>query len=813
MRKTNTWHVIMPFIYVLILSFAVLALDEEAGKLESTLCPNPTRTDMQGNWIWVPDSLGYEHRNSYAYFRKKFNAADKLTINIAADLRYQLFIDGKRINRGTARADIAYKTFDTHIVTVEPGEHVIAVLIHHIGQVCATAMKSRPGLFVEMITKSGSKIISDSSWKVKPADAFKQYLPCMMSHFGFYEVCDCRKIPQGWTQVSFNDSKWHNAEVIGKAGCPPWLRMIPRSIPLLETTPVLAKELVCHGTYKAGPLNEAEEDITIAVEMVARQRKKTETRANKLPIKLAEGKDNEFVVMDFGREVTGHIKLQFSEVKAGQKIDIGYDEMLNENSLPNPRRTYVHFADRFYLRRNQSEVEVFGGRGFRYLLIDVFAGKGGLTLTGVQIDERRYPVTKEGYFHCSNKALNNLYQTGINTIKLCMLDTYVGGPSRERVLWMDMYPEAHCSSWGFGITRLWRKCLYMFAQNTWKQGPLTGVIKAFVPCDYDPLLMSYTMYYVILVSDYLQHSGDKQTCEALFSTVMKQFELIEQQCTTKDGLIDHKLFSWETFLDWSAMDFGGISACDNAIYILMHRKTARMAEQLQKHDLAKKLRENADKLVVSFRNHFWSEEEGLFVDALYNGKSSSIRSQLANVMAIWAGAAEGDQARAIIKRITDKKTLLPRTTGDYRLKPGFKCQTGGIVQIGTPGSGFLMALVMFKLGMTDEAIQYLEENWTPIAETGAYQEHFVRDDNSTFCHGWGAGPVVLLPQFVLGIKPLAPGWKEIEITPQPGNLQWAEGTVPTALGDIEVSWKKVNGKLKLAYKVPDRIKVINRTGN
>ena len=188
MQESTFRHTITSFICVLVVSFSALAPGAEPGKLESTLCQNPPRTDMQGNWIWVPDSVGYERRNSYAYFRKKFNAEGKLTINIAADLRYQLFIDGKHISRGTALADVAYKTYDTHIVTVQPGEHVIAVLVHHIGQVCAVAMKSRPGLFVETITQSSGKIVTDSTWKVKLADAFKQYLPCMMSHFGFYEV-------------------------------------------------------------------------------------------------------------------------------------------------------------------------------------------------------------------------------------------------------------------------------------------------------------------------------------------------------------------------------------------------------------------------------------------------------------------------------------------------------------------------------------------------------------------------------------------------------------------------------------------------
>ena len=39
------------------------------------LCPSPPKTDFRASWIWVPESAGYDRRNSYAYFRKAFSAA------------------------------------------------------------------------------------------------------------------------------------------------------------------------------------------------------------------------------------------------------------------------------------------------------------------------------------------------------------------------------------------------------------------------------------------------------------------------------------------------------------------------------------------------------------------------------------------------------------------------------------------------------------------------------------------------------------------------------------------------------------------
>jgi len=795
----------------LVLSLLSLLLIRSANALDDTLCTNPPQKDISGFWIWLPDSASYEQRNSYAYFRKSFAAQGELVIHIAADTWYEFYIDGKRINRGTSREDVAYKTFDTHTVMLKPGTHAFSVLVHHIGQVCAYAMKSRPGLFVEMITESGEKIISDGTWKAQPALAFQQYLPCMMSHFGFYEVCECEKIPPGWNESFFDDKSWYNAQVIGPAGSAPWLRMIPCDVPVLSSKWTSTNKVECIGTYQPGRYNETEKDLTVAVEVAARLRTKSIDRDTRLPLTLAQSKENEFMVADFGREVSGHLRLQVKNAKAGQKVDIGYDETLNAEGFPNPRRTYVHFADRFYLRQDQQEIEVFGARGFRYLLIDVAGGLGGLTISGIQLEERSYPLVNEGTFQCSDASLERLYQVGINTAKICMLDTWISDVARERVMWMDFYPETLSGVWGLGDTRLWRRSLLILAQNTCRQGALTGAIRSFAPIDYDPMLVSLTMYYMSSVSDYVQHSGNVETGRAIFPTLMKQFEILER-FKTQEGLVNDKWPSWGTFLDWSAMDFGGISAGTNAIYLMTLRKTARLARYLQMPEEAARMEDQANRLAKIYHQYFWSDKEGMFVDAVYDGKASEVRSQFCNVFAIWAGVAEGEQATAIMKKMLDKNLLLPRTGGDYRLKPGFKHQVGGIVQIGTPGAGYRMADVLFRLGMTQQAVDYLKENWLPITRNGTFAEHFVEDANSTFCHGWGAAPVVLLPRYILGVRPVTLGWTEVEVVPQPGDLHWAKGTIPTPHGEIAVAWEKHAGKIELKVTLPEGIKQVKRYG-
>ena len=58
--------------------------------------------------------------------------------------------------------------------------------------------------------------------------------------------------------------------------------------------------------------------------------------------------------------------------------------------------------------------------------------------------------------------------------------------------------------------------------------------------------------------------------------------------------------------------------------------------------------------------------------------------------------------------------------------------------------------------------------------------------NLDWNHAWGAAPANIIPRFVLGVRPLTPGFGRAAIAPQPGALQHVAGTVPTIRGPISI---------------------------
>ena len=61
---------------------------------------------------------------------------------------------------------------------------------------------------------------------------------------------------------------------------------------------------------------------------------------------------------------------------------------------------------------------------------------------------------------------------------------------------------------------------------------------------------------------------------------------------------------------------------------------------------------------------------------------------------------------------------------------------------------------------------------------------------------------------MLGVTPLAPGFKRVRVVPQLGRLQWAEGTYPTPLGPIKVRHERqADGSIKSDIQSPAGVTV------
>jgi hypothetical protein len=116
---------------------------------------------------------------------------------------------------------------------------------------------------------------------------------------------------------------------------------------------------------------------------------------------------------------------------------------------------------------------------------------------------------------------------------------------------------------------------------------------------------------------------------------------------------------------------------------------------------------------------------------------------------------------------------------------------------------------LFEQGAAGHALRLItasgDRSWRHMLDSGttitweAWDQRY--KPNQDWNHAWGAAPANLLPRYVLGVQPLAPGWTRAIVRPHPGPLASAEGTVPTPRGPIGVSWTNDRG-FRLSLRLP-----------
>jgi hypothetical protein len=95
---------------------------------------------------------------------------------------------------------------------------------------------------------------------------------------------------------------------------------------------------------------------------------------------------------------------------------------------------------------------------------------------------------------------------------------------------------------------------------------------------------------------------------------------------------------------------------------------------------------------------------------------------------------------------------------------------------------------------------------------GDFGDHCYKGFRHSLCHGWASGPTAWLSEHILGITPAAPGFEQVHIRPNLGDLDWAEGAFPTPRGDIWVRHERApDGEVVSEITLPDEIRYVERS--
>lgn len=499
--------------------------------------------------------------------------------------------------------------------------------------------------------------------------------------------------------------------------------------------------------------------------------------------------DTASILLDYGKELHGGLQLVMggSSRREPSLVRIRFGESVGEaNSNTYNSDWLMGFSTDDHAKRDiimeipRSGLIEIGNTGFRFVRIDLLQSGATINLKEARAILRYRDIPYFGSFKSSNPRLDSIWITGAYTTHLNMQEYLWDGIKRDRLVWLgDFHPELKAIHAVFGYNEVVPRSLNLACE----QYPLPQWMNG---------MSSYSMWYLIIHHDWYMQNGDLDFLNSHREYIVGLIDLINSKIA-EDG---SETLSPSRFLDWpSTPNKEGVEAGYRALLAWALRDAEKLCQVLGESRSAAVAAEAALKLNKKIMPH----------------------NDLKQAAALMAVAGTLDPVKASEEVIA--------VDGAKRFSTFY---------------GLYMLDALSLAGMQDEALQIISDYWGGMLDMGAttfwedfnieWMENSARIDQFTpegmndihgnfgdycypsfrhsLCHGWSSGVTAWLTENVLGIRVLEPGCKVIEVKPNLGDLEWAEGSFPTPYGTVKVKHTKLaNGKIETVVDAPKEIRI------
>ena len=730
----------------------------------------------EASWITHPGISGSEY--GVYHFRKTLDVDEvpqQLNVQVSADNRYRLFINGVSVADGPQRSDVMHWRYEEIDLApfLNKGENTIAAVVWHWGEHKPVAQHSfRAGFLIRGASSDDTLIdTGTTAWKSITNNAYSA-LPVTREQVGGYyasppgESLDATQYPWGWQQADFDDSAWPAAEIIREArdrGSFPYnaggWQLVPRTIPAMEEHRIRFNSV----RRTEGLQNFQETSGSILVP------------ANSSATVLLDQAHltNAYFRMTTSRGAGSSIKVTFAEALKDEEGVKGNRDEIDGKSISG-------IVDQFQIDGGTNrEFQTLWFRTYRYVQLDIATGDEPLEIVDIGGLYTAYPYELNARFDSDLPWLEDMWAINWRVLRLCAWETYFDTPYYEQLQYIgDTRLQALLSLYMSGDDRLMRQALTHFDLSRIPE----GITASRYPSDLGQYIPTFSLFWVAMVHDYWMHRDDANYVRGMMTGVTSVLRWFEDK-VDDTGLVGPLPF-WP-FADWADEWGGGMapggkdghSILITLQYAYALQRAVELERQFGVDEEADRLQALADTLLEAAREKGWDAERGLFRDSL----EVASFSQHTNTMAILTGAAPDGEQKAIVERILEDESL---------------------IQAGYYFSFYIHEAVR-EVGLAHRYIEQLEP-WQDMLALGLTTTPEKPPPSRTDSHAWAAHPNYGLLATVLGIRPAAPGFTSVEITPELGPLQRASGTMPHPLGDIKVSLQRVDqGGIEASITLPE----------
>lgn len=751
-------------IFLTVLVACLLVAAHSEGQ-QAAVSPQLLNAPWPSAWISCPDVPQRDY--GVYHFRKTIsldNVPEKFIIHISGDNRYRLFVNGTPVCSGPARGDLYNWYFETVDIAAyfHKGENVIAALVWNMGILAPVAQVSNQTAFVLQGNGEKEQVVNtNGSWKVLQD---KAYQPCSMDNgsrlhaymvIGPGDKVDGALYPWGWEKVNFNDQDWKNAIVVAGAiplgtGTDNLWTLVPRNIPLMEESLQRLEKI------------RRSDGIQVSESFMKGQQ----------PLLIPANKTVS-ILFDQAFNTTAYPELNVSGGK-GSMVKISYAEALVDTNRKKGNRNEI---DGKKLIGNYDIFLPDGGkyrnfrplwfRAFRYVQLDITTTSQPLTINDFFGTYTGYPFKQKATFESSDSTLQQLWNVGWRTARLCAGETYFDCPYYEQLQYEgDTRIQALISLYVTGDDRLMRKAMRDFHNSRVPEGLTQGRY----PSNRLQVIPPYSLLWVSMVYDYWMHRKDDQFVAQFLPAIDGVLNWYENNIDRKKGMLGS--MKWWNFTDYTDAYPNGVppGADDgnSSVISLHYAYTLKQAASLNKYFGKESQAENYLKTAKDLCKSTYKLCYNAAKNEMADTPEKKSYSQHAGILAILTGTIPEVDKKVVLKRLIDDPSL-GQVTFYFR---------------------FYLTQALKEAGMGDLYYSHLKP-WRDMLNMGLTTFAEKPEPARSDCHAWSASPLYDFLSVICGVTPGSPGFATVRIAPAMGELLSASATIPHPLGEISVKLVRI----------------------
>ena len=548
-----------------------------------------------------------------------------------------------------------------------------------------------------------------------------------------------------------------------------------KALDMLETLPANKAALRVYGPQ--GTLRGFEE------EPIIRQQEIT-------PVSWQDHSDGSTTV-DFGRNFTGWCRLKI-QAPSGTKITMRFAEQLYDSGRINQENLQGDYSTDVFISSGKNEPEIFEPNftyhGFRYVEISGLPCKFTADmLTGIVL---RSNCRRTGYFKCSNKMLNDMFEMMLHTEESNLLAVPTDCPQRtERMGWLnDMLARNEGALYLFDVSNIYTKYLRDISEA---QDPQSGDVPMTAPFywgfEVDPVCSSF----LETALNSFKFYGKTAQLHVLYQQMKKYVEYLLNSRDT-DGILRKGGFVG----DWCPpLCFNGPeespqnkSVPHGLVSTALMFYAVRMLKDISK--------------IISIQDDFRFDDimqkirQDFAAEFMVSPNRLKVESMAGYSIAICLGLIDETECSCAAERLAElfAENNFKHTTGNICTKYLFE--------------------VLSRYGFTDHVMRLASSSdypgWGYMIENGATTvwERWEKDDGkrlSSLNHPMHSAPCVWMFRYLAGIKllPESMGADTVELSPEfPETLDFVEAVYDSRSGRYCSKWKREANRIIWDFTIP-----------